>query len=186
VDKPREITPATRASAGAGDWSWRGEALLGSAEFGTGTWMLPDDVADFELTADVRLDPSSPTREFGLVFRADETGDRGMYARCVPGRFGVQLVRQFYNRRNGPESLHRGRAVVQSYHLQPAADGRYRLRLIAYGPNLEFNVNGRIVLAILSMKERTGRLGLFVEDGRATFGDVRLAPLRAPTTTWDL
>jgi hypothetical protein len=104
----------------------------------------------------------------------------------VPGRFGVQLVRQFYNRRNGPESLHRGRAVVQSYHLKPALDGVYRLRLIAYGPNLEFNVNGRIVLAILSMKERTGRLGLFVEDGRATFGNVRLAPLRPPTTTWDL
>mgnify|MGYP001559745383 CR=1 FL=1 len=35
------------------------------------------------------------------------------------------------NPRRGPESLWRGRSVLQTFHLPPAPDGRYALRLIA-------------------------------------------------------
>jgi hypothetical protein len=181
-----ELTATSSGSSGAGEWHWNGSILAGVSEFGTGAWLLNETVSDFELCAEVKPDPRNPAREFGFIFRADETGDRGMYVRCVPGRFCCELVRQYYNRRNGPDSLHRGRSVLQTYHLPPSTDGTYRLRLIAYGPNLEFNVNGRLSLATLSMPERSGRLGIFIEDGTAVFSSIRAARLRPPATNWDL
>jgi hypothetical protein len=183
---PEAVTEASGGIAGTGRWNWRGGALTGHAEFGTGTWLLPENLGDFELTADLQLDADSPAREFGFVFRADATGDCGMYARCVPGRGCVELVRQTYNRRNGPDSLWRGRSVLQSYHMRVPGDGSYHLRLIAYGPNLEFNVNGRLVLAMLSLKERSGLAGVFIEDGAGAFTGLTRAVLKAPATNWDL
>ena len=96
--------------------------------------------------------------EFGLLFRSDDTGDEAMHARCVPGRYSVELVKQIHNRNQGPESLWRGRSVVQRYHFTPSAAGRYDLRIIAYGPNIEFNVDGRLAISELSLPRRRGRL----------------------------
>jgi len=94
-------------------------------------------------------------------------------------------VKQVYNRRNGPDSLWRGRSVEQTFHFTPSPDGRYRLRLIAFGPNIEFNVNGRLLLSQLSMPRRQGRLGVFLEDGKARFSNISVAPLQNPKTNWN-
>ena len=157
---------------------------MGSSSPGTGNWLTGAEHEDFELCARLQLDSPQSACEFGLVIRADETGDRAVYARCVPGRYRAELVKQVYNRRAGPESLWRGRSVSQDYHFTPSADGSYLLRLIAFGPNLEFNVNGRLVLSQLTMPQRRGRVGVFVEDGRAAFSGISIVPLRAPQTNW--
>jgi hypothetical protein len=181
----QKITPRTPAEPSCGDWRWQDGRLRGVSEFGTGNWLTEAEHGDFELCADLRLDSPRSACEFGFVIRADATGDQAIYARCVPGRYVVELVKQVYNRRNGPESLWRGRSVSQSYHFTPSADGRYRLRLIAFGPNIEFNVNGRLALSQLTMPRRSGRLGVFLEDGSGTFSDISVTPLRPPTTNWN-
>ena len=43
---------------------------------------------------------------------------------------------------------------------------------------------GTIIL--LAMKERSGRAGVFIEDGAGTFTGLTRAVLKAPTTNWDL
>lgn len=179
------LTAATPSAPSCGDWHWEGDRLTGASSPGTGNWLTESEYEDFEIGAELELDSPRGACEFGFVIRADETGDRAIYAKCVPGRYAAELVKQVYNRRNGPDSLWRGRSVEQSYHFAPSPDGRYRLRLIAFGPNLEFNVNGRILLSQLTMPRRRGRIGLCIEDGKGTFRDISVTPLRAPQTNWD-
>jgi len=179
------VTPRTPAAPSCGAWRWRGGELLGLSEFGTGNWLAKTEFDDFELNAEFRLDAVNPAKEFGFVFRADATGDQAMYVRCIPGRFCVELVKQVYNRRRGPDSLWRGRSVVQRFHFTPSADGRYVLRLIAFGPNIEFNVNHRLAISELSLPRRGGRLGVFVEDGGGVFSGLKAVRLREPRTNWE-
>ena len=178
------LTEMTASAPSCGDWRWEDGSLLGHASPGTGNWLSEAEYEDFEIRADLELDSLQAVCEFGFVFRADETGDRALYARCIPGRYSAELVKQIYNRRNGPESLWRGRSVEQAYHFPPTPDGRYHMRLIAFGPNIEFNVNGRLVLSQLSMPRRSGRLGVFFEDGGGRFGNISVTPLQSPKTNW--
>ncbi|MDA0841815.1 MAG: hypothetical protein O3B01_01765 [Planctomycetota bacterium] len=180
-----EVTPDTASAPSCGDWRWEGDSLLGHASPGTGNWLTETEYEDFEICADLELDSPRGACEFGFVFRADETGDQALYARCVPGRYSAELVKQVYNRRNGPESLWRGRSVEQTFHFIPSPDGRYQMRLIAFGPNIEFNVNGRLLLSQLSMPRRQGRLGVFLEDGRGRFSNLSVVPLQTPKTNWN-
>ena len=90
-----------------------------------------------------------------------------------------------YNRRQGPDSLWRGRSVEQAAPFAPPLSGRYRLNVIAFGPSIEFNVNGRLLLARMNLPRRRGRVGLFAEEGRASFSNVSVQPLHAPACHWD-
>jgi hypothetical protein len=177
-----EFSTGGRASCGA--WAWQGEELVGTSE-GEGIYLTDAEHEDFELTAQVELDRDRPACEFGLAIRTDETGDQGIFAACVPGRYTAELVKLIHHRRWGPESLGRGRSLLQTFHLPPAPDGRYTLRLIAFGPSVELNVNGRLVLHHLTLPRRRGRLGVFVEDGGARFRDIAIQPLRAPACNWE-
>lgn len=183
--RTHRITARTAGAGSCGRWRWENGNLRGESAPGTGVWLTRAEHEDFELRAELQLDSPRGACEFGLVFRSDETGDQAMYARCVPGRYSVELVKQIYNRRNGPESLWRGRSVVQHFHFTPSADGRYSLRLIAFGPNIEFNVNGRLAISELSLPRRRGRLGVFIEDGAGTFSSLSVRRLREPRTNWD-
>jgi beta-fructofuranosidase len=182
---PLEINEETPAASSCGAWRWTPSTLCAEAGDGAAIWLMQDESKDFILRAEVTLDADNPAKEFGLVLRADETGDQGLFAACIPGRFAVELVKYIHNRRHGPQSLWRGRSVLQSHHLPPAPDGKYSLSLIAYGPSIEFNVNGRLALAAMSLPRRAGRLGLFAEDGGAQFSNVSVQPLRAPTCNWE-
>jgi hypothetical protein len=103
----------------------------------------------------------------------------------IPGRGAAELVKYVHNRPNGPESLKRGRSVEQAYHLPPAADGRYALTAVAYGPSIELNVNRRLVLDRFTMPRRRGSVGLFVEDGAAAVSHITVQPLTSPACHWD-
>ena len=184
AEPPRRIDPQTPAAPSTAQWAWKDGRLEGQSAPGTGFWLTEAEHEDFEIRAELQLESPRGACEFGIAVRTDETGDRGITARCVPGRYAVELVKQVYNRRRGPESLWRGRSVEQAHHFAPSPDGRYVLRLIAFGPNLEFNVNGRLVLSHLTMPRSRGRVGFVIEDGRGTFSNITIAPLRAPNTNW--
>jgi beta-fructofuranosidase len=182
----QSISEQTSAVTVSGNWEWRKGVLHGSSPFGSGHWLTQSEHEDFEMTATVQLDMAHPAAEFGFLLRTDEDGDRSISTRCIPGRFTAEMVKLIHNRNHGPQSLWRGRSVLQQYHLPPDPTGRYQLRLIAYGPNVELNVNGRLALSHLTLPRRSGRVGLIIEDGRATFSSVRLTALHAPTTQWQL
>lgn len=150
----RAITCAEDGAGACGQWKWHDGKLVGHSPFGTGNWLTHAAYEDVELRAGLHLDAPRGACEFGFLIRADETGDQAVYARCIPGRCQVELVKQIYNRKNGPESLWRGRTVLQTFHFTPSADGRYALRLIAFGPNIEFNVNGRLAISELTLPRR--------------------------------
>ncbi len=167
-----------------GDWAWQGDVLHADASPGTGLWLTAEPWQDFEINATVQLDPQNPAREFGLAIRTDNDGDCGIFAACVPGRSTCELVKMIHNPLHGPGSYWRGRSVIQSFHMTPQSHDTYHLRLIAYGPNIEFNVNHRLALADLTLPRRAGRVGLLVEDGCAMLRDIAITPLREPQTNW--
>lgn len=179
------LTAKTPACQPTGQWQWKDDDLLGTSEFGAAHWLTQDEYTDFEISAEVEVDVALGACELGFLIRTDETGDRSLSARCVPGRFSAELVKLFLNENNGPGSLGRGRDELQKYHLPPSVDGKYKLRLIAYGPNIEFNINGRLALSFLTLPRRRGRVGLLLEDGRAIFRNVRITPLKEPRTNWE-
>jgi len=182
-----DITPQTSGGPGGelcGDWQWNGDQLQGHSEFGHANWLTDETYTDFELTADVDLGSATGACEFGFVIRADETGDQAITTRAIPGRGATELVKQIYNRKEGPDSMWRGRSVVQPFHFTPTADGKYRMRVIAFGPSIEFNLNDRLCLSHLTMPRRSGKVGVFLEDGRATFSNIRITPIHKPRTHW--
>ncbi|MCZ7643920.1 MAG: family 43 glycosylhydrolase [Planctomycetota bacterium] len=120
--EPRPL-PADPGSAGAGTWKASGGGLAGDSEFGTGVWVSQAEHEDFELRAEFKADPSRPAREFGFALRTDEHGDQGVFAGLVPGRFEAQLVKVVNNHRHGPQSLWRGRSVIQRYHVPAPPTG---------------------------------------------------------------
>ena len=181
----KEIGARTPAAPSCGTWRWSRGLLRASRMNGPAIWLTQRDHEDFILCADLALNEKNPAKEFGLVFRADTMGDQGMYATVIPGRFSAELVKYVYNRRRGPDSLWRGRSVEQTCHVAPVADRKYRLRVIVFGPSIEFNINGRLVLARMNLPRRNGRAGLFIEDGEAVFSDISIQPLSAPKCNWE-
>lgn len=180
-----ELTEQTPALASVGQWHWSGGHLNAREDNGPAIWLTRDEHEDFVFQADFQLDAQNPAREFGLALRCDETGDCGLFASCVPGRYAVELLRYVHNEVRGPQSLWRGRTVKQTHHFTPDPDGRYTLRVVAFGPSLELSINGRLVLATMSMPRRRGRLGLFLEDGRGQFSNVTVQTLKAPNCHWE-
>lgn len=172
-------------NAAGGDWQNEGDALVGTSEFGTACFLTKQDYEDVEITAEVELDNPRAACEFGIVIRGDEQADQAIYARCIPGRSAAELTKQIYNRKAGPDSMWRGRTVEEKFHITPSADGKYHLRVIAWGPNIEVNINHRLTNSWLTMPRRAGRFGVFLEDGKATFKNVKITPLKTPQTNWD-
>lgn len=172
-----------KVSMSCGFWKFTGNKLNASSENGAAICLSKNSFADFEISADCTLPGKNPAAEFGFAIRTDEEGDEGLFLHCIPSRYTVELVKLIHNRPFGPESLKRGRTVLTSFHLPPC-DGKYMMRLIAFGPSLEFNVNGRLVIHHFTLPRRKGRCGVFVEDGSAVFKNLSIRPIQAPKCNW--
>lgn len=170
-------------SAG-GQWQWNGNVVAGSSENGTACMLTSQDLEDVEITAEVELDDPRAAAEFGVVIRGDDQADQAVYARAIPGRYATELTKQIYNRKEGPQSMWRGRTVEERFHFTPSPDGKYHIRVIAWGPNIEVNINHRLTNNWLTMPRRAGRFGIFLEDGKATFKNMTINKLKPPTCNW--
>jgi beta-fructofuranosidase len=179
------VDAATPAASSCGDWAWSQGTLSGTNADGAAIYQPCEEYADYIISAEVTLCPDHPAREFGLLLRGAEMGDLGLFASYIPGRFRAEMVKYVYNHRRGPDSLWRGRSVLQEHHCAPANDGKYQLKVVVFGPSIEFNVNGRLVLATMSLPRRYGSIGLFCEDGSASFSNVIVQPLKSPRCNWD-
>lgn len=159
-----------------GRWELAGATLLGVGDPGFGALLSEDEYDD--VLIEVEVEPGV-AREFGVVLRADAEADAGTFVSCVPGRATVELVSLFESRGGIHDVRGRGRQLVQQFHH--AYSGTWhQLRVVARGPLIEAAIDGRVVLSALTMRRRRGRVGVFVEDGRAVFRNPRLQRLEAP------
>jgi hypothetical protein len=142
---------------------------------GFGSHFLPQQHSDFILEADI----TSDAHNAGVLWRSDDTADECTRVAIIPGRARIELHK--LTRKRNYNSIGRGHLTLQENHCALAPEEIIHLRVVVWGPYIEVSVNGRVLLAYLTMSRRAGRLGFFVEDGRAVFEGIRLTPLRAPT-----
>lgn len=180
------MTPdaSTPAFMPTGHWQWDKNRLTGSCESGGATWLTRQMYKDFELCFDVRLADDEAACVIGTAVRTDAQSDTGIFPTLDLGRRTAELVKLVHARPRGEQSQGRGRSVLQTYHLPAEPTRCYRIRLIAFGPNIELNVNDRLVLSHLTMPARQGHAGLYLEDGKAEFSNIQLTPLHEPRTNW--
>jgi beta-fructofuranosidase len=158
-----------------GKWRTNGDALVGESRPGMGVQFLAGEWRDFELELTASCEDAP---ELGIVFRSDRDADRCMRVSCRQGRDQVELAAVL--QRANYNAVGRGFESVQSNLMRFTPGGEFRLRLSAHGPYLEVSINGVVRLSAVRMDQRAGRIGLFVEDGRASFGNLRMRELRAP------
>lgn len=178
------VTSDTKAITPLGIWAWQGDSLAGSREHGLGAWLLKEQLEDFELTCEVTLNRANSVCELGIAIRADNQMDTGIFATLDLGLSSAKLVKRIHSRPRGPHSLGRGQSILQSYGMKESGTTTFQLRLIAFGPNIELNVNGRLVLSHLTLPSRSGYTGLFIEDGAARFSNIQITRLHEPRTQW--
>ncbi|MBI4024501.1 MAG: hypothetical protein HY360_05935 [Verrucomicrobia bacterium] len=158
-----------------GEWSASPSDVIGQCSPGMGLLRLPETHADFIL--DAKVTPQGAC-VVGALWRSDESGDQCTRAALAPGRQRVELQRflQGYNY----NAIGRGHKTLQENYCAFTPGKAFDLQVIAWGPYIEISVNQRVALAMLTMSRRDGHMGLFVEDGRASFENVRLTTLRTP------
>jgi beta-fructofuranosidase len=158
-----------------GTWTADADGLEGHSSPGMGFVRLGEEVSDFILECDVTL---TGAVEFGIAFRSDETADQCTRVSMVPGRQSIELHRLV--QRVNYNAIGRGHSTLQHCHCPLAPGSRASVRLVAWGPYVEASVNGRVWISSFTMTRRTGNLGLFVEDGSATFDRIHLTRLTPP------
>jgi len=114
----------------------------------------------------------------GILWRSDESGDQCTRVAVVPGRARIELHK--LTRKMNYNAIGRGHVTLQENSISLAPQEAFRLRVVAWGPYIEVSISGRVLLAYLTLSRRSGWLGFFVEDGRATFEDIRITPLAPP------
>lgn len=169
----REILPKGRTYRG--DWRVTEDKLLCDSHPGMGLQLLDGTWADFDLEATLS---SADAPEFGIVFRSDDIADQCMRVSCIQGRQTVELHR-FYERINF-NAIGRGFECLQTRHVAFDTGKPFRIRVSACGPYIEVSIDGSVRLAMFNMHKRDGGVGFFLEDGSATFEDVRIRRLEAP------
>jgi len=97
---------------------------------------------------------------------------------CFQGRDHVELVKVI--RHLNYNSIGRGYRTLQTRFCRFEPGKPIRLRVTAFGPEIEVCVNDCVLLSAVTMTRRSGGLGVFVEDGTAQFSDMRLRGLQAP------
>lgn len=152
---------------------------------GYGALLSAGEYEDFEIKSEIRPGQmnNSPL-EFGMLLRADATGDTGIYLICAPARQCLEMVRMTHCRPFGEESLVRSRTVLQSVPLPRGMEDGGTFRAIAFGPSIEFNLNGRLLMQYFTMPERGGHAGIFAEDGAVTISGGTLCRLRPPVCNY--
>ncbi|MBI4027926.1 MAG: hypothetical protein HY360_23275 [Verrucomicrobia bacterium] len=166
---------ATESRVFRGEWSALPHGVVGQCSPGMGLLRLPQSHADFILDAKVA---SHNACVIGALWRSDDIADQCTRLAVIPGRQRVELhrIRKGYNY----NAIGRGHKTLQENHCALCPSESFDLQVIAWGPYIEVSVNQRVVLAMLTMFRRTGHIGLYLEDGRVHFENVRLTPLKSP------
>lgn len=182
---PVSLSNMENASSYYGKWTNAPDKfIVAEVDEGYAGHLSKNNFRDFEINAEIEIDADASPAEFGIAIRTNEDGDTGIFLHCIPARNKVEMVKVLHNRPYGPESLVRSREVLQSFHMQVPGDRRYKMRAIAFGPSIEFNVNGRLVLQFFTMPERNGKAGVFIESGKARFKDITIQPIREPVCNY--
>jgi hypothetical protein len=155
----------------------KGRCLVGVSDCGYAFRLLPKVYDDFIVEVTVK---AAGAREFGQCFRSDPTADTHTAAVCNPGYSEISLIKYTANAPGPFMERWRGYTRINGDHFLFPPRKSVRLRVLASGPYIEVSVNGRLVIADVTMSRRSGHIGVFVADGAATFSDLTILPIRPP------
>lgn len=142
--------------------------------YGFESRFLTSSYADFILEANVTLNAHT----VGVLWRSDETADECTRVALIPGRNRIELHK--LTRKMNYNAIGRGHVTLQENCCDMKPQSTLPLKVIVWGPYIEVSVNDKVLLASFTMSRRAGQIGLFIEDGKATFEKVSLMPLQPP------
>jgi beta-fructofuranosidase len=161
-----------------GAWRTAGKRLEGESA-GLGMAAVSDSAADFIWELDLCC---AKGRSMGVIFRADDTLERGSWIRLDFERRRVELHR-LQPMETGLNRIARLQPSLKQQWDFPLEVGQsLRVRLLASREYVEFSLNDQVVLSLLDYPRASGRLGVFVEDAAGGFGEMRIQSI-APVTT---
>jgi len=149
-----------------------------------GYWAAVSDAAmpsAFALRVDLEL--SEDTRECGVLLRSSSDGDTSYIIRLEPHRHRVVFDR-WPRRRTGAMQWQISGDVPHVVELErscPLPAGPHHLDVVVDDTACVVTVDESVVLSTRLYDRRAGHLGLFVGEGRATFGNPTVS-VRSETT----
>jgi beta-fructofuranosidase len=140
-----------------------------SCESGFEAFLLNGEYRDFILTGVLNMEGDG---KCGLVFRLNDQGD-GYYLSLDLFK-GIAQLRAWGHRTHGfvQEAFHYNQLQVSNY---VPAEGDHPFRLVAYKQNLEFSLNGYVLLSLADDQYEQGQAGFYVENAKIRINDLELA-----------
>jgi len=149
-----------------GRWIASNDVLVGEARDGFGYALCAEAGGDFAARLVITMD-GAPTRA-GLLLRAGEKLQRG-YVLMLEPLFGRMTLRPWQSWGDAEPWVERPLRIVRGEPIS--------LQLLVEGSILEVVANGRCCLTCRLYDERSGVLGVFVENGIAEFSALTVYPL---------
>ncbi len=134
---------------------------------------------DFLLDTTVRLDEG---RALGLIFRASDDTESGNWIRLDVERNRVELHHIAAMDSGYKRYVRKQPSLKQSFDV-PLAHGKdLALHLVASREYVEISVDDRVVISAATYAQKEGRIGVFIENGRGSFGPVVVQPIDPPAS----
>ena len=144
-------------------------------------------VSDAELPAQVlislTIDIGPDTTECGVVLRSSDDADEGYIIRLEP-RAGRMVFDKWPRLRTGAMQWQISGDVPHAVELERIAalpTGRHRLEILHDGSALVAYLDDAVALSARTYDRPSGRLGLFVGEGTASFTDVSVRIRQSPS-----
>ena len=156
-----------RAATERGAWEVGGAGITGTSGEGLARAMLPAEGGNFRVSCTLTIEGGGAA---GLIVRGSERGDAGYYVRVEPGMKSVSLWR--YTRPWVVALALAARTVPEIVYGNPL-----EVKVLLHRHVLDAYLDGRHLFSTPVHDRREGRLGVFVEDARARFGEVHVREL---------
>ncbi len=154
-----------------GQWSIAGQSATAEHTYDLAFATTP---APTNYMVSFTFKPSAKTQRFGMLLKTDPNLTQGYRVSVEP--FRQRLMISSY----GPEGKWRGYPLERPLPCSP--DQEFSVRVVFSDSILEVFVNDKVALAGRYYDHKGGHIGLFVEEGAGTFGDIQVRQL--PDETW--
>jgi beta-fructofuranosidase len=176
--EPRTFSPQDMVAYQEGPAEWTAdESRLAAEVVGQVVCAADCDEEDYILETTARLDRG---RALGIFFRATPDTEDANWLRLDFERQRVELVRI------GPmeTGFHRyvrcQPGLCQGFDTPLSLEKDLDIRLIASREYIELSIDSRVVISSVTYARKSGRIGVFVENGAGIFGPLRLQPITPP------
>ena len=165
-------------SLASGAWEpWSESAAVSLS--GMGHSAVFSEVAYDHFILEGELDGSQSAR-FGILFRADDDGEKCLAIELDPPRSRAELHQYQIHQPGVPRLKLKGPTLQQAGSYPALLDRPAPFRLVVCGEYVEFSLHHRILLAHATYALKSGRIGFFQIEGTSTFRNLRVRRLDPP------